>query len=77
MRKVLFKKWIPYKYDEKRQKVEGTGKIDDKETSGLFHCWGIDIEEFNNGGCSFTIGIIELEDGSIDTAEPKNIKFIN
>ena len=76
MRKIIFKKWIPYRYENK-QKVEGTGKIDDIETSGLFHCWRVDIEEFDNGGCSFTIGIIELEDGTIVTSEPKYIKFIN
>ncbi len=42
---------------------------------GLFHKWGYDYDAFDDGPGNYTIGIVELEDGSIKTARPEDIKF--
>jgi len=43
-----------------------------EEADGLFHQWGDEtFEEI----FTFTIGIVELGDGTIVTAEPRNIRF--
>lgn len=44
---------------------------------GLFHGWGFDYEEFENGPGNYSIAIVEMGDGSIKTCVPENIKFID
>ena len=57
-------------------------KFWDKETKqyivaeGLFHQWGCDYEEFENGPGNHTVGIVELLDGRIIRTEPPNIQFL-
>lgn len=43
---------------------------------GTFHCWGADVEEGDSGFASYSVGIVELDDGTVITAIPQNIKFI-
>ena len=43
---------------------------------GVFHEWGFDYEEFENGPGNYSVGIVELEDGSVHRFIPENIKFI-
>lgn len=43
---------------------------------GVFHQWGVDYEEFENGPGNYSTGIVELEDGSIQRFIPENIKFV-
>lgn len=80
MRKVLFKKWIPaeyIKYLSNSSLVKGTNQLDnDFIHKGLFHCWGCEWEEFETNVGNNTVGIIELEDGTIETVIPQNIKFV-
>ena len=44
---------------------------------GYFHKWGVDSEELDVGALNYTIGIVELVDGSVVTVMPENIKFID
>ncbi|EFH4810827.1 hypothetical protein F9385_19185 [Escherichia coli] len=43
---------------------------------GVFHGWGCDYEEFENGPGNYSVGIVELEDGSVQRFIPESIKFI-
>ncbi len=45
---------------------------------GKFHQWGASYEEFRDSPVgNFTLAIIELEDGSIVTALPSDVRFID
>lgn len=43
---------------------------------GVFHQWGSDYEEYETGPGNYSVGIVELEDGSVQRFIPENIKFI-
>lgn len=45
------------------------------EKRGLFHCWGNEGLELNNGNVTGSVAIVELEDGTITTAYPHHVKF--
>ena len=81
MRKVIFKKWIPLEYIKGPGnigvKVEGTGCFEkDFNSNGFFHQWGLSAIETDDQVASYTIGIVENEDGSIEEVDPTNLKFI-
>jgi len=61
-RKVLAKVW-----NKKEKKME--------PVYGSFHCWGQSYEEFEAGPGNRTMAIIELENGSIVTADPEDVIF--
>ena len=42
---------------------------------GKFHQWGTDFEEFDTGPGNYTVAIIELSDGNIETFTPDMIRF--
>lgn len=44
---------------------------------GIFHQWGSDYEEYDNGAASFTVGIVELPDGTVIMPIASLIQFIN
>lgn len=44
---------------------------------GVFHQWGVDCEEYENGAASFTVGIVELPDGSVIMPLARWIQFID
>lgn len=44
--------------------------------NGVFHQWGSDYEEYENGPGNYSVGIVELEDGNVQRFIPENIKFI-
>lgn len=69
MRKVTFTVYEQLKPNEKTR-----GNV---EYTGLFHQWGLEIEEDENGFSSYTVGIVELENGVIKTPLPSQMKFIN
>jgi CDP-diacylglycerol pyrophosphatase len=83
METVNFKIWIPPQYEnvEGKQysnKVPGTGKwTDDFTEIGLFHQWGLAIEEAENSVGSYTVAIVEKADGTMVVVLPSNIKFLN
>lgn len=66
MRKVKFKKW--------ESAVGGFEKefIND----GIFHQWANNYTESEEGFGNYTVGLIELPDGTISEVLPTNIKFI-
>lgn len=42
----------------------------------LFHRWGEELFEQNDGpSVSYTVGIVEMEDGAVRTVPPSHIKF--
>jgi hypothetical protein len=81
MRKVLFKKWITeipqgLKYPD-RIAIEGTNCWEpDFIHKGLFHQWAAAYEESTAGFGNYTVGLIELPDGTMAEVLPSNIKFI-
>lgn len=42
---------------------------------GIFHQWGNDFEEFENGPGNYTVAIVELSDGKVVTPSAKDIQF--
>lgn len=82
MRKVLFKKWVKevkIKISEFSWRTqEGTGCWEKEFTNeGVFHQWANAYEEFETGAGNYTVALIELENGEIESVLPMNIKFIN
>lgn len=79
MRKVLYQKWIP---------AEGVGTgawylSDNNNTGhfqtnipGVFHQWGLAVIEGYEQAASYTVALIENEDGTIAEVSPVNLKFI-
>lgn len=86
MRKVKFKRWIPAVWPDKadstncyssHKPLEGTDCWEKNfQNEGIFHKWANAYIETDNGVGNYTIGIIELTDGTIEEVLPKNIKFI-
>jgi hypothetical protein len=75
--KVKFKRWIPKEYKAGRV-VPGTGTWENEYTQdGHFLQWGSSFIEFESGPANFTVGIIQLPDGSIAEIEPSRILFLN
>lgn len=76
MRKVIFKEWIPVEHKEGK-KVMGTACFSSEYTgSGLFHSFGFNYEEFNEGVGNYSIAIVELPSGKIVEVLPINLKFV-
>jgi hypothetical protein len=46
-------------------------------TEGKFHDWGVEFEEFENGPGNYTVAIVEMPDGSIQTLVPWLIRFLD
>jgi hypothetical protein len=68
---VLVTYWIP-----KEISGDGLGKWSEP-TNGAFHMWGNECNEDERGFTSFTVGIVELEDGTVVTTLPSKIKFVD
>lgn len=50
----------------------------EKFSVGKFHCWGISYKESRQGNIvMFSIGIIELKDGTIVKVPPEDLIFID
>jgi hypothetical protein len=80
MRKVLFKKWI-----QRVEIGEGVLKRTQEGTScwekefkneGVFHQWANSYEESSEGFGNYTVGLVEMSDGTIGEILPSNIKFV-
>lgn len=81
MRKVLFKSWVPVKYQDAvngvSRPVEGTGCWGkDFDNTGIFHQWANAFEESSAGFGNYTVALVELADGTIESVLPQNIKFV-
>lgn len=52
------------------------GKKTRVDTTGRFHCWGIDYQEFESGPGMYTVAIVELDDGSVKVIHPTDVRFM-
>lgn len=80
MRNVKFKKWIPIETvkDERGndKRVPNTGRYEDGfSLNGKFHQWGLAMEDTGETVASYTIGLIEDENGVIYEMIPTHIVF--
>ncbi len=76
-RKVLFKRWIK-RVATTYGSTEGTNCWEpDFINSGMFHKWANNYKESSAGFGNYTVGLIELFDGTIEQVLPVNIKFID
>ncbi|WP_277963867.1 hypothetical protein [Pseudomonas sp. RIT-To-2] len=46
-------------------------------TEGRFHGWGVDYEVFETGPGNYTVAIVEMSDGSVQTLMPWLIRFLD
>jgi hypothetical protein len=44
---------------------------------GIFHQWGCNYEEFENGAGNYTVGIVETIDGKIHMPMADDITFLD
>jgi hypothetical protein len=72
-RKVVFRQWV----SAKERPLAGCSGMSEQYTgSGLFHEWGTEHIEFESGGTTYTIALVECADGTIQKVLPEHIKFI-
>ena len=45
------------------------------EHEGMFVAWGLDVIEFEQGGASYSVGLVEKEDGSMHMVRADLIVF--
>lgn len=69
MRPVMTMKAI---YDSRGMR---TGIEDAAE--GKFHGWGVEYEEFENGPGNFSVAIVEMPDGTVQTLMPFLVRFLD
>lgn len=43
---------------------------------GYFHEWGVESAEFETGGVTDSVALVELESGKVVTVAPRNLEFI-
>jgi hypothetical protein len=44
---------------------------------GKFHGWGVEYEEFESGPGNFSVAIVEMPDGTVQTLMPWAIRFLD
>ncbi|MDF9893424.1 UNVERIFIED_ORG: hypothetical protein OKW25_002571 [Pseudomonas vranovensis] len=44
---------------------------------GKFHGWGVEYEEFENGPGNYSVAIVEMADGTVQTLMPWAIRFLD
>ena len=80
MRKVLFKKWIPKETigEGVLCRVKDGTSCWEKEfqNHGVFHQWANAYEESSQGFGNYTVGLVEMSDGTIGEILPNNLKFV-
>ena len=57
------------------KRVNCGGKV--LEGHGIFHQWGVDYEEFENGAGNHSTAIVEMPDGSVKNVPVELIVFNN
>jgi hypothetical protein len=72
MNNVIIKRWV-------HDRIENGILIErahyEEKPAVLLH-WGIAYEELNNGTGMFTVAFVRLEDGSVYSVHPSEIRFI-
>jgi hypothetical protein len=68
------RKVVVYKYE----RVKGQTHYEKvPDGYGLFHQWGVEFEEFENGPGNYSTAIIEMSDGSVRNVPVELIVFNN
>lgn len=49
----------------------------EEKGEALFHQWGMNYEEFEQGAGNFSTAIIELEDGTVKNIPAEHVRFIS
>ncbi|HEN8710601.1 TPA: hypothetical protein U8203_000244 [Pseudomonas putida] len=44
---------------------------------GKFHGWGVEYEEFESGPGNYSVAIVEMADGTVQTLMPWAIRFLD
>lgn len=52
-------------------------KTIETKVQGLFHQWGNEYEELDTGAGNYSVGLVELQDGTMETFIPQRIRFIS
>lgn len=82
MRKVIYSEYVRKHeyYDDSMGALSGKIKRSynelEEQGEALFHQWGNDFEEFENGVGTYSTAIIELEDGTVKNVPVEHIQFI-
>jgi len=52
--------------------------MDEKQEAGegKFHGWGVEYEEFENGPGNYSVAIVEMPDGTVQTLMPSLVRFL-
>lgn len=76
MRKCVFKKITGH---NDFPTAYGTNRVPIYEDSepGLFHQWGVQYEELENGPGNYSVAIIEMPGGTIETQPAHNVRFLD
>lgn len=56
---------------------EGVTYVMKEVARGLFHGWGKEFEEFSEGACEYSVAIVELENGDVETYSANQIRFLD
>ncbi len=48
-----------------------------KEVTGVFHCWGVNYQEFEDGPGNFTTALIEADVGTLYDCEAGSVQFLD
>ena len=59
------------------RRADGLGFDRTFETTGEFHQWGQDYEEFETGPGNFSTAIVELPDGTVQNVPVEMIAFVD
>ncbi|MCK4785642.1 MAG: hypothetical protein KAV87_17945 [Desulfobacteraceae bacterium] len=64
-----------YKYEKPVSPSSVWTKVEDGK--GMFHQFGVNCEELNEGTGTFTSAIVEMPDGIVKNVPVENIKFLD
>jgi len=54
----------------------GSGYTRVPDGTAIFHCWGCEYEEFENGPGNSSVALIERANGTVETVTPSMIEFV-
>ena len=77
MRRVRVFDYIKRNVEKDKSKPEQWKTFKAQSGEGVFHCWGVDYEEFESGAGNFSTAIVERDDGVVKNIPVNMIEFIN
>lgn len=61
---------------EHKQQPDFKWRLEEKGEA-IFHQFGSDYEEFDQGGCTFSTAIVEWPDGTVSNVPADHIRFLD